>query len=127
LIQAYVDPEKLKTILTEVFDNAIYFMSNSGVLVVHISIEKRSHPAEPTNIQPWVRVNVIDSGPGIPEDHLRKVFEPYVTTRGERRGLGLAMVHAVVEAMHGWVDIHSRRGMGTTVSLYLRPAQEPPQ
>lgn len=127
LIQAYVDPEKLKTILTEVFDNAIYFMSNSGVLVVHISTEKRSHPAEPTNIQPWVRVNVIDSGPGIPEDHLRKVFEPYVTTRGERRGLGLSMVHAVVEAMHGWVDIHSRHGMGTTVSLYLRPAQEPPQ
>ena len=71
-------------------------------------------------------IQVIDTGPGIPEKHLPRIFEPFFTTkkavtRGETRGtgLGLAICKEIVEHHHGRIQVQSEVGRGTTFNIYL--------
>lgn len=126
-LQAWVDPAKAASVINELFNNAVFFMGGEGILVAKISKDASVRPGSAEAKQSWVKVSIIDSGPGIPDEVSQKVFDPYVSTRGQGRGLGLAMVYSVMEAMGGWVDVQSRPGLGTSVNLYFKPAREPPQ
>jgi signal transduction histidine kinase len=67
-----------------------------------------------------VRVEVADSGIGIPEKYLDKVFEPYFTYgKADGTGLGLALAKKIVEDHKGRMEIRSKEGVGTTVSIVL--------
>ncbi len=78
-----------------------------------------------------IRIQVIDTGPGIPEKHLPRIFEPFFTTkgtaaRGEAKGtgLGLAICKEIVERHRGRIEVQSEVGRGTTFSVYLPAAAE---
>jgi signal transduction histidine kinase len=80
-----------------------------------------------------VRIQVIDTGPGIPEKLQAKIFQPFFTTkatakRGETRGsgLGLAICKDIVEAHHGRIEVTSEPGKGTTFNVIL-PTPEGPK
>ena len=60
-----------------------------------------------------------DTGPGIPKDLLRRIFDPYVTTKTQGHGLGLATVLAVISAHNGGVYVTSEIGEGTTFRIFL--------
>lgn len=75
-----------------------------------------------------VRIQVIDTGPGIPEKLLPKIFQPFFTTKatarkGEQKGtgLGLAICKEIVEHHKGQIEVQSEVGKGTMFSLYLPP------
>ncbi len=76
----------------------------------------------------YVKLTVSDSGCGIPENILPKIFDPFFTTKaaGHKHGsgLGLSIVHAVVEDHHGFIDCESRPGEGTTFYLYFPIARD---
>ncbi len=74
---------------------------------------------------PWVVVSVKDTGVGIPPDHLGKIFEPFFSTKpvGKGTGLGLSLCFGIVEAHGGRIEIKSKVGEGTEVSVIL-PAKE---
>ena len=78
--------------------------------------------------QPFVRLRVSDTGAGIPPDILGRIFEPFFTTKGRQRGsgLGLAVVHGVIESHGGACHVTSRPGGGTTFSVYLPLAAQSP-
>jgi signal transduction histidine kinase len=67
---------------------------------------------------------VIDTGTGIAAENLRRIFEPFYTTKaqGHGTGLGLAIVERIVRQHQGRVDVSSRPGVGSTFTLSLRPA-----
>jgi two-component system NtrC family sensor kinase len=78
-----------------------------------------------------VEVDVADTGTGIPPEHLKKVLDPFFTTKEKGTGLGLSVVYGIVERHGGRVEIDSAVGQGTTVRLRLpaaprRPAQAVP-
>jgi len=77
-----------------------------------------------------IRVQVIDTGPGIPEKLLPKIFQPFFTTKGTAKkgeargtGLGLAICKEIVEHHRGRIEVTSEVGRGTTFSIYLPVAQ----
>ncbi len=73
----------------------------------------------------YVRINVTDTGTGIPAEILDKVFEPFFTTKevGKGTGIGLSTVSAIVKSHGGFVNVYSEPDMGTTFKVYL-PAIE---
>lgn len=66
-----------------------------------------------------VRIKVADSGTGIPEKHLSKIFDPFFTTKEPREGtgLGLALVHTIIERWGGTIQVESRGVKGTTFTI----------
>jgi PAS domain S-box-containing protein len=68
----------------------------------------------------YVRLEVTDSGCGMEEAVLSRVFEPFFSTKGsENRGIGLSAVYGIVRRMGGWIDVESEPGSGTTFRVYL--------
>lgn len=69
--------------------------------------------------RPVARIHVIDTGPGISEETLAKIFRPYFTTKSGGTGLGLPTARRIIEAHDGRIDVHSEPGQGTDFVLTL--------
>ena len=113
LPQVRVDPMQLEQVLLEVLSNAVDAMPDGGTLCL------RAQAANGGPEPAMVVVEVTDTGPGIPEQVLPSVCEPFFTTRAEGTGLGLAIAKRYVEQNGGRLEIESRPGAGTTVRLRL--------
>lgn len=126
-------PRLLERALEHVIRNAREAVRRGGRIrmswdVVRLAeaVRDLAEPQDPD--RELVRIRIEDDGPGIRTEHLPWVFEPFFTSasgaEGRGRGMGLALVQAVVEGHGGWVDLHSRPGEGTQVTLYLPLALE---
>jgi TolB-like protein/ActR/RegA family two-component response regulator len=125
-----VDPRQLESAILNLVLNARDAMPAGG------SVEISCHNQSAGPLQragDTVRIDVKDTGCGIPPDLLDKVFEPFFTTKpiGKGSGLGLAQVHGFAFQSGGSVELKSIAGSGTTVSLFLPRAvgrrSEPPE
>jgi signal transduction histidine kinase len=105
-----VDPMQLEQALIEVISNAIDAMPDGGRLRIAAVLEDLAAGAGRVSIE------VSDTGPGIPENLLSSVCEPFFTTRPEGTGLGLAIATRYVEQNGGKLELDSRAG-GTTVRI----------
>jgi signal transduction histidine kinase/HAMP domain-containing protein len=108
------DEELLRSAFLNVLLNACQAMPAGGRVTV------TSEQEEPDG----VRVTVTDTGPGIPADDLDQVFALYYTTKPDGSGLGLPLVHRIVEAHGGSIEIHSEVARGTSVAIRL-PREAP--
>jgi signal transduction histidine kinase len=113
------DPKLLEHALMNLIVNACQAMPAGGRLALITGVESAAEPAA----APWVVVQVVDTGCGIPPEHLPRIFEPFFTTKPhpEGTGLGLAIVERIVRQHGGRVEVDSTAGRGTVVLLRLRP------
>lgn len=105
---AEVDPDKVKQVLLNIFLNALAAMKNGGSLDISIFEEKKN-----------VQVVVKDTGTGIEQKNLPRIYDPYFTSKPAGTGLGLAVVQKIMEAHGGKISVESTTGKGTKVSLYF--------
>lgn len=102
------DEDKLKQVFLNLFLNSTQAMENGGRLTVHTRQKGSS-----------VVVIVEDTGNGIADENLQKVFDPYFTTKNDGTGLGLAMSVKIIEEHGGEIVLTSRVGEGTRVEVLL--------
>jgi two-component system, NtrC family, sensor histidine kinase AtoS len=107
------DSRSLEQVFNNLFSNAREAMAKTGG-TLGVQIRKGEQINGSTN----VIINISDSGPGIPEEYLSKIFDPYFSSRPGGTGLGLAITKRIVELHHGKIEVESFPG-GTifTVSL----------
>jgi len=108
-----IDADRVTQVLLNLFLNALAAMERGGVLSVGLALQEGR----------TLRITVGDSGAGIRREDLGRVFDPYFTTKASGTGLGLAVVHRIVEAHGGEIRLESEPGKGTTFTVLL-PAEK---
>ena len=108
-------PEEIQQIFTNLLTNAVQAMGGKGEL-------KISTEGENGNVHATIK----DTGPGIPQEYLSKIYDPFFTTKeqGKGTGLGLNIVHQLVVKYGGTIDVASQKGKGTTFSLTFPAASQ---
>lgn len=109
----FIDAEQLKEVLVNIIINACEAMINGGHIVIRECIE--THPTEGEAAV----INLTDNGPGIPNEFIEKIFNPFFTTKEEGTGLGLSIAVRIIEEHHGSLEVESSPGNGTTFRILL--------
>jgi len=115
-VHAYLDPQQMRQVIWNLCLNAVEAMPDGGELRV------AARPRQSGKEQ-WLEVEVADTGNGISPEDLPHVFEPFFSSKPGGTGIGLALVHRVVQDHGGEIDVRSVPGAGTTVVLSLPDSQ----
>lgn len=124
----HADQGQIEQVLWNLYVNAADAMSAGGELFLKTgNVTSRDMKDKPYKVKPgnYVLVMVRDTGTGMDRKTMERIFEPFFTTKGLAKGtgLGLASVYGMVKAHGGYIDVESKKGRGTTFSIYL-PASE---
>ncbi|MDE2134866.1 MAG: response regulator [Alphaproteobacteria bacterium] len=121
----HADEAQLSNAIINLVVNARDAMSKGGTVTIRTANETATAPAAlGTAIMPagdYVRIEVADTGIGIPKEHLGKIFDPFFTTKpvGQGTGLGLATVYGIIKQTGGFITVDSEVGKGTTFTIFL--------
>jgi len=104
------DFDQIQQVCTNLILNAIQVMPDGGRLTLRTSIQDN-----------WLKIEVQDTGCGIPKENLSKLFTPFFTTKvmGKGVGLGLAVAYGIIECHKGKIEVYSKEGIGTTFTVLL--------
>jgi two-component system, sporulation sensor kinase E len=102
--------ERIKQCLINLTKNSMEAMDKGGTVLIRAHLDKD-----------FVLIQVEDNGVGMSEDQLERAFSPFYTTKTKGYGLGLSMIKKIIEEYGGRVEIASKEGMGTTVTLSIPP------
>ncbi|MFC3780141.1 PAS domain-containing sensor histidine kinase [Bacillus chungangensis] len=109
LPQLFCEPNQLKQVFINIAKNAIEVMPKGGIIRIKITV----------NQDGWLHIAIQDEGEGIPKDKLKKLGEPFYTTKERGTGLGLMVSFKIIEEHQGRVELESEFGVGTTFHIYL--------
>jgi two-component system, NtrC family, sensor kinase len=112
------DSAQLQEVMGNLIDNAIDVMPQGGRLSLRVS---PGVPSDSLAGKSQVRIEVADTGPGIPQEHQSKIFDPFFTTKGlgKGTGLGLAIANEIVTLHGGTLSVRSEAGEGTSFVIAL--------
>jgi signal transduction histidine kinase len=113
------DESLLLMAFLNLFRNSLDFLPAGGEIAVSLSDQEKVRLGPKGKPQQCVRIEISDNGPGIAKENLSSVFEPFFTTRLEGIGLGLSMVHRVIEEHGGNIALDSQVGKGATFTINL--------
>jgi len=108
-LEVPVDEDELRQVLVNLMENACQAMTSGGTLSVGTKAQNADH----------IEVRISDTGCGIPQEHLAKIFAPFFTTKSRGTGLGLAVVKKIIDRHGGDIDVKSVVGEGTAFHIRL--------
>ena len=115
-----IDEGQMHQVLSNLIINSDQAMPAGGV--IELSAENMAiSPQDTVSLRDGdhVKISLKDQGIGIPEEYLKKIFDPYFTTKQKGSGLGLAICYSIVKNHDGDIAVESRVGAGTTFHIYL--------
>ncbi len=115
-----IDKGQIYQVFNNLLINSIQAMPNGGEIFIsahNVSGEKIKHITDTHS--PYVEITIKDTGVGIPEEILNKIFDPYFTTKEEGNGLGLTTVYSIIKKHNGFINVKSFVNKGTIFSIYL--------
>ena len=124
------DATELHQVVMNLCTNAVRAMPAGGQLTVRVEAVQVDAPRDLTlgALQPgrWLRLSIADTGIGLSSEQLQSIFAPFYSARanGDGSGIGLTVVRNIVSGMKGAIEVESRPGSGTTMSVYW-PQVEP--
>jgi len=104
--RAEVDPDKVRQVLLNIFLNALAAMPGGGSLSIALN-----------RLEDALEIAVSDTGEGIRQENLPRIYDPYYTSKPAGTGLGLAVAQKIMDAHGGAIEVESREGAGTRVTL----------
>ena len=106
------DTDKLQQVFVNIIINALQAMSEGGTLTIDTKLTEDGE---------FVEIEISDTGCGIPQEHLSKLFDPFFSTKktGEGTGLGLSVSFGIVQKHNGTIDVKSKVGEGSTFIIRL--------
>jgi signal transduction histidine kinase len=109
------DSGRLEQVFINIIDNAIHAIPGNGSITVSTKAEKKC-----------IQTEISDSGTGIPEEHLNKIYDPFFTTKevGKGTGLGLPISHAIITDYNASIGVDSQINKGTTFTITFPKASE---
>ncbi|SLM32198.1 Two-component hybrid sensor and response regulator histidine kinase (Ntr family) [Desulfamplus magnetovallimortis] len=111
-----LDPEKIYQAFLNIMLNSCQAMQNGGTITVSVYLKK-------TDQHTFVTIIFEDNGSGIPEETIKKIWNPFFTTKEKGTGLGLGIVKNIIESHHGEIQISSSKNAGAKVEITL-PSRE---
>lgn len=111
-----IDPEQIKQALVNLIKNALHAMTKGGVLTLQTDYGSDG-----------VWASVADTGGGIPQEQINRIFEPFYTTKKKGTGLGLMIVQRIVREHGGRIELDSRVNQGTTFRIWLPRSERQPR
>jgi two-component system, NtrC family, sensor histidine kinase HydH len=111
------DQDLLYRAFVNIFANSLQAMPEGGILTIRTAITNGRGDAS------VVEVQVQDTGTGIPKETMKKIFNPFFTTREKGSGLGLAIVQTIIDNHSGEIEVISEQGQGATIIIRLPLAQ----
>ena len=116
LPKVMADFDQLQQVCANLILNAIQAMPDGGRLTLCTSVDGDGQ----------LKIEVQDTGCGIPQENLRKLFTPFFTTKGKGKGvgLGLAVAYGIIQRHQGRIEVESEEGKGTTFTIYLKAHHE---
>jgi PAS domain S-box-containing protein len=110
------DPVQLQQVFLNLLINAVQAMPEGGVITLTTSVDPEGKQ---------VQIEVADTGPGIPQEHLSRIFDPFFTTKEGGTGLGLPVSARLMRVQGGHISVSSREGRGSVFTVSL-PETYPP-
>jgi two-component system sensor histidine kinase PilS (NtrC family) len=109
-----VDMSQMHQVIMNLVKNSADAIERKGNITISLRRSDNSPDGESV-------LTVSDDGPGIPEEILPRIFEPFITSKVSGTGLGLAIVYQLVQIHKGTVNVHTQEGLGTSISIHLAP------
>jgi two-component system NtrC family sensor kinase len=107
----FCSPNQIKQVCVAILMNALEAIQENGEVIFRTINPDEKH----------IRIDITDNGTGISEENIPHIFEPFFSTKEKTNGigLGLAIVHGIIQNHKGKIDVKSERGKGTTISISL--------
>lgn len=115
--ELYVDADQLIQAILNIVRNAVQALQSKGCITLRTRVIRKFTIGQQQH-DLVARIQIIDNGPGIPEEIRDRIFFPMVTTRAEGTGLGLAIAQSLVQQHHGIIEVSSEPGR-TEFAIYL--------
>lgn len=119
------DPVQLQRVFFNLCTNAIYAVNGKGVLEIVLAQEFLEPEDMPVTTKcsagEYAKLSISDNGRGMDDEEMSKIFDPFFTTKkvGAGTGMGLSLVHGIIESHDGFITVDSHLGKGSTFTIYL--------
>ena len=115
----------MSQVINNLIINANQAMPDGGIIKIHAeNVIVDLQDTLPLTEGNYVKISIIDQGMGIPEKYLKKIFDPYFTTKQEGSGLGLATTFSIIKKHNGYITVESELGKGTNFFIFLPASEE---